>query len=266
MDSIVTVDGIGLRVRIDGPEGAPWLVFSNSLMTDLSLWDDQVAAFGDRYRILRYDQRGHGGSAVPPGNCSFDRLVDDFAAVLAHFDVTGATIVGVSMGGVTALGLASRHPKRAARVLLCDCQPISTPAGAAAWDERFELVRNGGMAALVEPTIARWFRPAAVQANTGAVSRVRAMIGGMTPDGFMRAGRALQDYDFRSDLAALAHRACPVACVVGAHDGVLPDAVRAMAATCPGATFTAIADAGHLPNIEQPAAFNEALTTLLTRS
>jgi 3-oxoadipate enol-lactonase len=167
---------------------------------------------------------------------------------------------------VTALGLAARYPARVARVAICDCQPASSPAGAAAWDQRVQVARAGGMAALVEPTITRWFRPEAVQENTQAIRRVRAMIAATPLDGFVRASRALQNYDFRPDLAALAAGGCPVAFVVGAQDGVLPEAMRAMATACPGATFTAIPDAGHLPNVEQPARFNVALASLLTRS
>jgi 3-oxoadipate enol-lactonase len=238
-------------------------VFSNSLMTDLRLWDDQAAAFGDRYRILRYDQRGHGGSFVPPGDCSFDRLADDLAALLEHFDVTAATVAGVSMGGVTTLGLAARYPARIARVAICDCQSASSPAGAAAWDERIAIAQAGGMAALVEPTVTRWFRPQAAQESPEVMDRVRAMVAGTPFDGFVRAARALQNYDFRPFLAALT---CPAAFMVGAQDGALPAAMQTMAAACPGADFTIIPDAGHLLNIEQPAAFNAALATLLTRS
>lgn len=259
-DCVVVVGGLGLRCRIDGPAGAPWLVFSNSLMTDLTLWDAQVLALASRFRILRYDQRGHGGSAVPPADCTFDALADDLAGLLDHFGVTAATIVGVSMGGVTALALAARHPGRVARVAACDCQPASTPAGAAAWDERIAVARAGGMAALVEPTVARWFRPETVRQDPPALRRVRAGIGATPLDGFIRAARALQDYDLRAVLPTLR---CPAAFIAGTEDGTLPEVMRAMADLCTGATFTAIPDAGHLPNVEQPVPFNAALSALL---
>lgn len=262
-ETIVTVDGVALRCRLDGPEGAPWLAFSNSLMTDLHLWDAQVEAFGDRFRILRYDTRGHGGSAVPPADCSFDRLVADLAALLDRFAVTRGTLVGVSMGGVTALGAAARHPDRVARVMICDCQPAATPAGAAAWEERIGVARAAGMAALVEPTVGRWFRPEFLRQDPPALGRVRAMIGATPLDGFVRAARALQRYDLRPDLGTLAARGCPAAFVVGAADAALPQAVRAMAASCPGSRFMELAEAGHLPNVEQQAGFDAALAALL---
>jgi 3-oxoadipate enol-lactonase len=256
----VVLNRVDLHCRIDGPVQAHWLVFSNALMTDLAVWDGQVAAFGPRYRILRYDQRGHGSSSVPRNDCTFDQLVDDLAGLLERFGVTEATLAGVSLGGVTALGLAARHPTRIARVAICDCQAVSTATGAAAWEERIGVARAGGMAALVELTIGRWFRPEFVSQDPPALTRVRTMIAATPLDGFVRAARALQHYDFRPELATL-H--CPTACIVGAADGALPAVVRAMAEACHGATFTEIGDSGHLPNIEQPARFNAARSALL---
>ena len=259
-DIFVDLGDTRLRCRLDGQPGAPWLVFSNSLMTDLTLWDDQVAAFGTRYRILRYDQRGHGLSSVPEAACTFPQLVGDLAALLDHFDIARASVVGVSMGGVTALGLAALHPGRVARAAICDCQSGSTPAGAAAWDERIALTEPGGMAALVEPTVTRWFLPASVAAGGPAPDRVRKMIADTPHQGFVRGARALQDYDFRDFPARLT---CPAAFIVGAGDGALPEVMRKMADATSLATFTAIPDSGHLPNIEQPERFNEALAALL---
>ena len=259
-NGIVTVNGQDLQCQVDGPVGAPWLVFSNSLMTDLSMWDGQVAAFGDRFRILRYDQRGHGGSAVPPGDCHFDQLVADLAALLDHFDVSAATVVGISMGGVTVLGLGARHSQRIARLVLCDCGPASAPAGAAAWDERIAVAQAGGMAALAGPTIARWFRPETVQANPPGVAAVHAMITSTKLDGFIRATRALQNYDFKPDLAALT---LPTQLIVGENDAAVPETMRGMAAKSPVATLAVVPNSGHLPNIERPDAFNAILGAVL---
>ena len=262
-DTMLTVDGQALRIRIDGPPGAPWLVFSNSLMTDLSLWDGQAAVFGAEHRILRYDARGHGGSAVPDADCDFPGLVADLAGLMRQVGAAGATVCGVSMGGVTALGLAARHPDLVARVAMCDCQPAATLAGARAWDERIAVARAGGMQALVEPTAARWLRPGTVAASGSAVAAVRRMVGATPLDGFVHAARALQRYDFRPELAALAARRCPAAFVVGANDAALPEAMRAMAESCPGAVLTTVPDCGHLPNLERPGAFDAALRDLL---
>lgn len=261
-DTVIPVHDLGIRCRVDGAAGASWIVFSNSLMTDLSLWDDQVAHLASRFRILRYDHRGHGGSTVPPGACRFEDLTDDLIAVMDAHGIETATLVGVSMGGVTVLGAAARYPARVARVMVCDCQPGSTAASAAAWEERIGIAEAGGMAALVEPTVARWLPPATVQADTPAVQRIRAMIAATPFQGFVQATRALQDYESSAQPAVLR---CPAAFVAGVEDGTTPQAVRAMAAMCPGATVTIIEGAGHLPNIEQPVRFNAALDALLAQ-
>lgn len=257
---ILDVDDVRLRYRIDGSGERPWLVLCNSLMTDLTLWEQQVDVFAESFRVLRYDQRGHGGSSVPSADCTFPRLVDDLKALLDHLAIGSACVAGVSMGGVTALGLSARHPERVARVAVCDCQSRSTAAGAVAWDERIAVAEAGGMAALVEPTIGRWFTPPTVAENGAGVSAVRRMIGATPIEGFVRAARALQDYDFASYPAALT---CPVLFLVGETDAALPAAMRGMADAAANARYQVIPKAGHLPNIEQPHAFNVALAAFL---
>ena len=112
----IEANGIGINYRIDGPERAPWLVLSNSLMTNLAMWDDQVAALKSSFRILRYDQRGHGGTEVTEGKYSFDILVADVIALLDALGIERAHFAGISMGGMTALFLAERHPDRFDRI------------------------------------------------------------------------------------------------------------------------------------------------------
>lgn len=259
-EGTMAIDDVRLRYRIEGRPGAPWLVFVNSLMTDLDLWAAQVAAFDATHRTLRYDQRGHGRSTVPSGPCTFPRLVEDLVGVMDGLGVSAASVVGISMGGVTALGLAARHPKRVERVAICDCQPRSSAAGAAAWDERIRIAEAGGMAALVEPTIRRWFTAPVVAGGEPDLEPIRRMIGQTPVDGFVRAARALQDYDFGAYPAALA---CPALFVAGEEDSPL-QAIRQMAEVAPDGRCVAIPDAGHLPNVEQPDAFNAALASLLS--
>src|SRR5690606_22564823 len=138
---------------------APWLIFSNSLMTDLSMWDDQVAALGGSFRILRYDQRGHGGTDAPAGKYTFDTLTADVIALMDALQIPRASFAGISMGGMTALFLAQRHPDRFERIVAADCGPASNPAGAAQWQERIDLAAAKGMEALVDITVNRWFPP-----------------------------------------------------------------------------------------------------------
>jgi len=259
-EHVADIAGIPFHYRIDGSEGRPWLVFSNSLMTDLRLWDRQVAALGREFRILRYDQRGHGRTGMPADDCSFEQLSGDLLELLDRLGIAKVGLVGISMGAATAICLAGRHGGRIDRLVLADGMAAAPPAGALAWEERIAIARTGGMQALCEPTLKRWFLPDFVAAGGDGLRLVAQMIGETPLEGFVRCARALQSYDLRSELDRLD---CPVLLMAGAADGQVPDTMRAMAQRVSGARFIEIPDAGHLPNIEQPKAFNEALVDFL---
>ncbi|MBP0492578.1 alpha/beta fold hydrolase [Pararoseomonas indoligenes] len=246
--------------RIDGPEGAPWLVFSNSLVTDLSVWDAQVAAFAGRYRTLRYDQRGHGGTEVPAEPANFEVLANDAAALMDHFGIRGAVVAGVSMGAATALLLAARRPDLVSAVVASDGQAATAPGGAQAWQDRIDLAREKGMEAFADATVKRWFSPASVSAAHPAIPRVRRMIATTAEPGFVACARALQSYDLRAELPALRQ---PVLLIAGETDGAMPATMRAMATSIPDARFVEISAAGHLPCIEAPGPFNAAVEAFL---
>ena len=153
----IKANGITFNVQLDGPEGAPWLVFSNSLACNLTMWDDQAAYFKSRFRVLRYDQRGHGGTEAPGGPYTFDLLVADVIALFDALSIERAHFAGISMGGMTALGLAEQHPDRLLSVAPCDCSSASTPASAQQWAERIAAAEQGGMGVMIDSTVARWF-------------------------------------------------------------------------------------------------------------
>lgn len=257
---IVEVDGLGLRCRVDGADhGAPWLVFSNSLGTTLEVWDAQVAALAGRFRILRYDQRGHGGSAVPGGACDFRRLGDDVLTLLDRFGIQRCTLVGLSMGVPTALRVVEAQPDRVERLVLCDGQATTAAGGSQLWAQRLEQVRTEGMAAFADATVARWFAPGFVA--SGGADQVRAMLAATPPDGLAACIRALQDYDLSHVLPAIR---CPTLLVVGARDGAMPASMARLAGDIAGSRLVEIPDAGHIPNVEQPAAFNVAVMEFVT--
>jgi len=202
----VKANGITFNCEISGREGAPWVVFSNSLMTDLSMWDDQAAALANDFRVLRYDQRGHGGTDAPEGAYSFDTLSADVIALFDALQIKRAHFVGLSMGGMTAVALAEQFPDRVERIVPCDCGPASTPQSAQQWEERIALVKTQGMEALVEPTIGRWYPPEFAAANKPVVDKVRQMIRTTPANGFIGCASALSNFDLRPGLSGIKHR------------------------------------------------------------
>lgn len=255
----IKANGITINCRIDGPEGAPWVVFSNSLMTDLSMWDEQAAALSADFRVLRYDQRGHGGTDAPAGPYSFDMLVADVIALYDALGIARAHFVGLSMGGMTAVMLAEKHPGRVDRLVPCDCGPASTPQSAAQWEERIALARAQGMEALVEPTVGRWFAPEFLASHKPVADKVRAMIRTTPLNGFVGCAQALSDFDLRPGLASIA---CPTRFLCGSKDASLAG-TKALNAGVPGSSLSEIPGAGHISNMENPAAFTRALGDFL---
>jgi 3-oxoadipate enol-lactonase len=258
----VTANGISFNIVIDGPDGAPWLVLSNSLLTNLAMWDDQVAELKKTYRILRYDQRGHGGTPATDGSYSFDLLVADVVALLDALSIKRAHFCGLSMGGMTALFLAERHPERFDRIIACDCGPASTPASAQQWKERIDVAGEKGMEALVEPTIARWFPPEFVAKKPPVLDKVREMIRSTPFAGFRGCALALSDYDLRPGLAGIDR---PTLLMVGTKDATLAG-IRQIKEAVRGAALIELEGAGHIANLEQPAAFTGAVREFLNRA
>ncbi len=256
------VNGISINFEIDGPDNAPWLVLSNSLLTNLSMWDDQVAALKQSFRILRYDQRGHGGTEATEGSYSFDLLVADIIALLDMLGIKRAHFCGLSMGGMTALFLAQRHAERFDRIIACDCGPASTAASAQQWKERIDVAAKDGMAALVEPTVTRWFPPDFVATKAPVLDKVRGMIRSTPFAGFRGCAMALSDYDLRPGLSGIDRRTL---LIVGTKDATVAG-IKQIKEAVPGAALVEIEGAGHICNVEQPALFTRALADFLNQA
>ncbi len=255
----INANGISINCEIDGREGAPWLIFSNSLLTNLSMWDEQVAELRKSFRILRYDQRGHGGTQATDGKYSFDILVADVIALLDALAIKRAHFAGISMGGMTALFLAQRHRDRFDRIIACDCGPASTPVSAQQWKERIELAAGKGMEALADVTIPRWFPPEFVAGKAPVLDKVRAMIKATPFKGFAGCAEALSDYDLKPGLPGIDR---PTLCIVGTKDATLAG-MEAIHAAVPGSKLVKLEGAGHLSNLEQPQAFTRAIQDFL---
>ena len=255
-----TANGISINYQIDGPEGALWLVFSNSLATSLAMWDEQTAALQDSFRVLRYDQRGHGDTDAPAGRYAFDTLLADALAPMDALAIEKANFAGLSMGGATAMGLAQRHPDRFERIIIADSPCQSTPQSSQQWEERIEVAQKQGIEALVEPTIARWFPPETVAQNPPHLDKVRAMIRATPVNGFIGCAAALAAHDYASAVATVK---CPTLFIVGEKDGTTPAAMTKLHERLPDSRSVTLAGAGHISNMERSAEFSRALRDFL---
>src|SRR5947209_5228042 len=207
----IKANGIEINYQVEGSERAPWLILSNSLATNLAMWDEQARALSGAFRVLRYDQRGHGGTDAPAGRYSFELLIADAVALMDALGIKQAHFAGLSMGGATALGLAQKHADRLDKVVVCDSPCQSTPASAQQWEERIAIAQKQGMEALVEPTAGRWFPPEALQAEAPHIDKVRQMIRSTPVNGFIGCAAALAPLTQESLCAqpARANRADP---------------------------------------------------------
>jgi 3-oxoadipate enol-lactonase len=253
-------NGITINYQIDGAEGAPWIVFSNSLATTLAMWDEQAAALKDKFRVLRYDQRGHGGTDAPAGRYPYDTLLADALGLMDALSIKKAHFAGLSMGGATALGLAERHADRLDHVIVCDSPCQSTPQSSQQWEERIVIAQQKGIEALVEPTIARWFPPETVAKNPPHLDKVRAMIRATPVNGFVGCSAALADHDYASAAATVKR---PVLFLVGEKDAPGP-AMRKLNEKLPGSRYVELAGAGHISNMDRPAEFTKAIRDFIS--
>jgi 3-oxoadipate enol-lactonase len=256
----IKANGININYQIDGPERAPWIVFSNSLATSTAMWDEQAAGLKDSYRVLRYDQRGHGGTEAPAGRYAFDTLLADALALLDALGIEKASFAGLSMGGATALGLAERHGDRLDRVIVCDSPCQSTPQSSQQWEERIGVAQKYGIEALVEPTIARWFPAETVAQNPPHLDKVRAMIRQTPAAGFIGCAAALAAHDYASAAATVKR---PVLFMVGEKDGTAPAAMRKLHEKLGGSRYVELPGAGHISNMDRPAEFTRAIREFL---
>jgi 3-oxoadipate enol-lactonase len=243
------VNDVVLHYRVSGREGAPWIVFSNSLGTDFRIWDEVAASLGERYRILCYDKRGHGLSEATPAPYSLDDHVGDLEALAAHVGIDRAALVGLSVGGLIVQSLASRRPDLAAALVLCDtAHKIGT---AEMWNARIETTETKGIGAMADAIMERWFTPAYRDPSNAAFIGYLAMLTRTPAAGYAGTCAALRDADLTRSTAALK---LPALCIVGDSDGATPpDLVRSTAELIEGARFEIIADAGHIPCVEKPA-------------
>ena len=257
----VTANGVGLNCEIEGKEGAPWLTFSNSLATNLHMWDAQAAALADDFRILRYDKRGHGESDVPEAPYDFAMLVGDVIGLWDALGIEKSHFVGLSIGGMTAMGLALHHADRLRSIVISNAIAEAPAPFVAAWDERIAIVEEKGMQALAAPTVERWSSDEFLDSGSPVLDDLRAMVAATPAGGFIGCARALQGLDFEKSLGEIR---TPTLFIAGKEDGATPASTMSrIARMVEGAQYVELSPAGHLSNIEQPDGYTAALRDFL---
>ncbi|KRB73536.1 3-oxoadipate enol-lactonase [Noviherbaspirillum sp. Root189] len=256
----IDINDARLHYEVDGQEGAPWLILSNSLGTHLEMWDPQMPALRSRFRVLRYDTRGHGMSAVPEGPYSVEQLGRDVVALMDELGIARAHFCGLSMGGMTGMWLGVHAAERIDRLVLCNTSALIGPAEV--WNTRIAKVNSEGMDAIVQAVIDRWFTPAYQQRAPEDVAQVRDMLRQTPADGYTANCAAVRDMDQRADVA---HIKAPTLVIAGTHDLATPAKDgKAVADSIPGARYIEL-DAAHLSNWEQAERFTATLVDFLTQ-
>lgn len=260
MVHVKLADGV-LNYQLDGPENAPVLVLSNSLGTDLGMWDAQVAAWSEHFRVLRYDTRGHGGSSVTEGPYSIEQLGRDVLALLDALDIAKAHFVGLSMGGLIGQWLGINAGERLLSLTLCNtAAKIGTDE---VWNSRIDMVLKGGQQAMTDlrdASVARWFTEAFAKAEPGQTRRITQMLATTSPQGYAANCAAVRDADYREQLQRIQ---VPTLIVAGTADVVTtPEHGRFMQAQIAGAEFVEF-PAAHLSNVEIGAPFSRRVLDFL---
>jgi 3-oxoadipate enol-lactonase len=254
----IDIEGTSFAVESAGRAGAPVLLLSNSLSSDMTMWDDQVPRFAEHFRVVRYDARGHGRTQASRAPYSIERLGRDALAVLDGLRIEHAHFCGLSLGGMVGMWIATYAGERLARVVLANTSAHMGPASL--WDGRIALAREGGMEATVEPTVNRWFPPAFHQRAPQTIERMRAMIRRTSLEGYVGCCEAIRDMDQRQSIRAIR---TPTLVVIGANDpATTPEAGEQIHRAIPGSTV-AMLDAAHISNVEQPDAFTATVLRFL---
>ncbi|WP_342361583.1 3-oxoadipate enol-lactonase [Terrarubrum flagellatum] len=252
------INGEPFNIELGGTEGKPALMFSNSLSSNLSMWDPQAEALGKRFRIVRYDSRGHGKSVVSEGPYSIAQLGRDALAIMDALGLKKVHWCGLSKGGMVGMWLLANAPERLNKVILANTAAAMPPPDL--WNGRIHNVRKNGMQAIAPITLDRWFTKRFQEADPATVDRVREMILSTPPEGNIACAAAIRDMDQRDSLRKAKN---PVLVIAGKHDPSTTTArAKEIKKAIKGAKLVVL-DAAHISNLEQPKAFTKAVSEFL---
>lgn len=250
---------VQLHYTVDGPPGAPLLVLGSSLGTTGALWQPQLPALSQMYQVVRYDHRGHGRSPVLPGPYRLEDLGGDVLALLDKLDAPTVHLGGLSLGGMTAMWVAAHAPARVDKLILMNTAAKLGPPEV--WSERAAAVQSGGMAAVTDTVLSRWFSPAFATSNPGVVAWVRRLLSTCPPEGYAACCAAIETMDLLPDLAAIA---APTLVVAGGDDPATPPPLlEQIAKGIAGSRYEVVPGGYHLSNVEYPAAVSRLMLDFL---
>jgi 3-oxoadipate enol-lactonase len=253
-------NGCPIHVEVEGPENKPVLMLSNSLGTDLHMWDPQVAALTQHFRLVRYDRRGHGQSGVPKGPYSMEMLGRDVLAVLDALKIEKINWCGLSMGGMVGMWLGANAPQRINRLILSNTSAWF--ADKEIWNGRIKTVREKGLASIVGGTMERWFTADFRQREPKKIEWLSEMFLGTDPEGYIACGEAVRDMDHREIITSIT---APTLVIAGRHDpATTVEHGEFIRSRIPGASMTVI-DAAHIANVEQPHDYTDAVLGFLVQ-
>jgi 3-oxoadipate enol-lactonase len=258
----IKANGINIHYALAGPASAPVITLSHSLAADLSMWDPQMKVLTEKYRVLRYDMRGHGGTDVPEGHYSLEELTADVHALLVALGIEQTHFIGLSIGGMIAQLFAIQHPAMIRSLILCDTSSELPQEAKALFEERIRTAKTSGMGFHVEPTLERWFTKAF--RFTPAADRIRTLIRKTDPQGYIGCSYAIMGLNLTGRLSSI-H--LPTLIIVGEDDPGTPvAAARTIHEKIKDSELVILRSASHLSNIEQAEPFNKAVISFLARA
>lgn len=258
MPTITADDGCRINVEIAGSDSAPALMLSNSLGTNIHMWDDQVGEWSKHFRVIRYDRRGHGQSDAPKGPYSMERFGRDVLNVLDALDVEKTHWCGLSMGGMVGQWLGANAPSRIGKLVLSNTNFYYSDK--TLWDDRIRFLETNPLEKLVDPNMERWFTADFRAKAPQAIARMKEIFLTTDKNGYAACCAAIRDMDFRASNPSIT---APTLVIVGAKDPATPPAQgEAIAAQIPGAKVVSF-EAAHIANMEQPAPYTKAVLDFL---
>jgi 3-oxoadipate enol-lactonase len=244
--------------ELDGPANGPALVFSNSLGTNLSLWDPQLPVFAQNFRVLRYDSRGHGRTSATQGEYSIEMLARDVLQLLDALNLQRVNFCGLSIGGMTGMWLAVNAPQRLDNLVLSNTAPKIGQLDT--WNERIRAVREGATKAVAQQVVERWFTPEFRANYPDQIAKTKQMIESTSTDGYLGSCAAVRDFDFWENVGAISAQTLVIA---GVHDqSVPPSEAQKLAKQIPGARYLDL-PAAHISNIEAAGRFTDEVISFL---